>query len=131
MPDTEAKTGVKPGVPDVTVAWLVGVLLEELATGVTLTTLRLVSDHVTGPTTPVMSTPLLKALASRVLTWFVERQPGTDVKLTAQAAGMTCCPGQAGGGEISGTSSIWMLSIGGCTKTSVGALLTPSAEAVT
>ena len=131
MPDAEAKTGVKPGVPDVTVTWLVGVLLEALATGVTLTTPGVFCDHVRGPTTPVMSTPLLKALASRVLTWFVDRQPATGVNGTTQAGGITCRPGQAGGGEFTGTSSIWMLSIGGCTKTSVGALLTPTAEAVT
>ena len=85
MPDTEAKTGVNPGALGLTVAWLVGVLSDELVTGVTLTTLGLVSDHVKGPTEAVMSTPLLKALASKVVTWFDDRQPDIGVKPTAQA----------------------------------------------
>jgi hypothetical protein len=85
-----AYTGVKPGVLGVTVAWLVGVLSDELVTGVTLMAFEFPSVQVKGPTRDVMSVPLLNAFACRVTTWFVDRHPATGVKVTLQAAGMIC-----------------------------------------
>jgi hypothetical protein len=106
---------VNPGVDGATVAWFVGVLSEEEVIGASLVTAVLVCDQVKGPTTPVMSTPLLKAFAWRVLIWFVDMHLlVVAVNDTAHANGMTCCPGQAGGGEVTGvTSVILMVSIGG------------------
>jgi hypothetical protein len=93
---------------------LVGTLSDELVTGVTLNTVELLGDQVKGPTTPVISTPLLKAVACNVICWFDDRQLLFAVKGTAHAAGTICCPGQAGGGEFTGTTwLIWMLSMGG------------------
>src|ERR1700738_1418629 len=95
-------------------AWLVGVLSEELVTGVSLNTVELLCDQVKGPTTPVISTPLLKAVACNVICWFGDRQLLFALKPTAHAAEIIGCRGQAGGGEPTGTTwLIWMLSMGG------------------
>ena|ERR1700716_2033803 len=94
-------------------AWLVGMLSDELVTGVTLNTVELLCDQVKGPTTPVISTSLLKAVACNVICWLVERQLLFGVNCCTHAAGTICCPGQAGGGEFTGTWLIWMLSMGG------------------
>src|SRR3981081_949267 len=95
-------------------ASLVGTLSDELVTGVILNTVKLFCDQVKGPTTPVISTPLLKAVACNVICWFGDRQLLFAVKGTAHAAGQIRGPGQAGGGEFTGTTwLIWMLSMGG------------------
>src|SRR5580692_5856313 len=66
------------------------------------------------------------------MSWFCERQELVALKGRLQATGSAVWPGQAGGGELTGgTRLTWMLAIKGWTKTSVGALVAPAADAVT
>ena len=67
-----ATIGVSPGAPGATTAWLVGTLSDELLTGVSLNTVELLADQAKGPTTPVISTPLLKAVACNVICWLAD-----------------------------------------------------------
>ena len=86
---------------------MVGTLSDELVTGVILNTVGLLADQVKGPTTPVISTPRLKAVACNVICWFDDRQLLFAVKGIAHAAGTICCPGQAGGGEVAAVLVRW------------------------
>src|ERR1022692_2844447 len=96
------------------VTWLVAVLRLESTIGVSLTTLLLTSDQVKGPTWAVISAPWLYAVPCSVWTWFSERQKLAAFPLNwrLHAAGRACWVGQAGGGELTGgTTLIWMLSM--------------------
>jgi len=113
-PEAEATTRVCPGMAGVAVAWLVGTLtLLSVTMGVMAETPKLVWLQTKAPTWSVMLLPWLSyAVACNVMSWFGERQELVGLRGSWQASGSAICAGQAGGGELTGgTTLTWMLAM--------------------